>query len=86
MSTLSSLMNNNNDNVIVNKILILTYKFNNKIIFSWIPGHCGIIGNERAVVLAREKANNPHQHLWNINLDKDLKKIIYNLFKNKWQN
>ena len=54
MSTLSNLMNNNNDNVIVNKILNLTYKFNNKIIFSWILSHCGIIGNERADVFTKE--------------------------------
>lgn len=37
-------------------------------------------------VVAKEKANNPHQqHLWNINSDKDFKNIIYHRFKNKWE-
>lgn len=37
--------------------------------------------------VTKEKANNLHQrHLWNINSDKDLKKNIYNRFKNKWKN
>ena len=81
MNTLSSLINNNNDNVIANKILNLTYKFNDKTIFLWIPDHCGIIGNERADVFVKEKANNPHQYLWNTNSDKDLKKLFTTYLK-----
>jgi len=76
MSIILSLININNDNVIVDKIINLTDKFINNIIFSLITGHCEITGNERADLLAKEKVNNPHQqHIWNINLDKDFKKI-----------
>jgi len=41
------------DNIIVDKIIYLTDKLINNIIFSWIPGHCGITGNEREDVGTR---------------------------------
>lgn len=43
MSNVSRFININNDNGIVSKIIKLTNKFNNNIIFSWIPGHCRIV-------------------------------------------
>lgn len=48
MSTIASLINISNDNIIVRKIIKLTNKFKNYVIFSWIPGHRGISGYERA--------------------------------------
>jgi len=61
MTCISSRINNINDNVIINKIINLTNKFQNNIMFSWILGHCEIIGNERADVPAKEKANKQYK-------------------------
>jgi len=59
MTSISSFINNIDDNVIVIKITNLTTKFQNNIMSLWIPGHCEIIGNERAGVLAKEKSKQP---------------------------
>jgi len=51
-----------NDYISVNNNIInLTKQFINNIIFSRIPGHCGIAGNERVEILTKKKVNNPHQ-------------------------
>jgi len=83
MSTLADISNINNDNVIiVSKIINLTHTFSNNIIFSWMPrGHYRITDNERADKLVKEKANNRNQQtLWNLN-SKILKQYYIQLFQ-----
>ena len=86
-SSLQAIQIPNSKHEIVRQIQSLLFTLfcnNNKILFCWIPGHCGIKGNEIADKEAKIAANNPRICLKPISTS-DMKIVIKNQVYSFWK-
>ena len=89
-SSLQAIQIPNSKHETVRQIQSLFFKLfcnNNKLLFCWIPGHCGIEGNELADKEAKIAANNPRICLKPISMT-DMKIVVkiqvYSFWKTYW--
>ena len=89
LSCLQALQNKNMDNPIIREIIhILSYlrEVDSQIEFCWIPGHCGITGNEKADKIAKDHI--PHK-IYEVktpysDLKPRISQYVNSLFQAKW--
>ncbi|XP_022162924.1 uncharacterized protein LOC111028544 [Myzus persicae] len=89
LSSLTGINNLTNPSDISKLIHEKTYELSQKgigIAFLWIPGHCGIDGNELADQEASKAASSTDTHILNFSTYTDLKKLIQTILYHKWQN
>lgn len=89
LSALNNLKYNLHSSILAIKISNIIEKANKNIGFIWIPGHCGIDGNEKADKVAREAVNNPLTEIRTysspIDIHRNVNTFCTNLWESEWR-
>ena len=89
-SSLQAIQTSNSRHEIVRQIQALFFKLfcnDNKVLFCWIPGHCGIIGNELADKEAKSAANNTRvclKPISSLDMKSIIKTQVYSFWESFW--